>query len=200
MSPRWFFGAFFGQASFAYFFFIVLGSLISKSIISWSFCGVLNWTCVEMGFEVISISGAGFGRVGNSFEEYEPKESSMLSVDGSLEVEGRPEYKLGAEIIGWCKICLCSTCVAVGNENDWLPPSNRIRFEVTGSTVDCTIFLNFPMESSMSSGLITISSSLKCTRFRLTPFFATKFSLIPNVEILRLWAVLYSVKFCKIII
>lgn len=195
MSPRWFFGAFFGHASLAYFFLVVFDS-ISKSIGSCSCnCGVLNWTCIVIGLLETSISGAGLGRAGMSVDEYKPKDSSWCSPTGSLEVEGRPAYKLGAEMIGWWRICFCSTCGVEGKVKELDDPSSRMRLLLIGTMVDCKRFLNFPIESSMSSGFMIISSSLKWTRFRFAPFLATNESVMPSVEILRLWAVLYSVRF-----
>lgn len=101
-------------------------------------------------------------------------------------------------MIGWCTICFCSWCGDEGKLKDPPDPSNLMRLLVTGTTVDWMRFLNFPMESSMSSGLMTISSSLKCTRFLFAFFFEGKDSVIPRVEIFLLCAVLYSVKFWKI--
>lgn len=192
MSPRWFFGAFFGHASFAYFF--RFGSFMSKSNDSWwSCCWFLNWTD-EIGLLETSISGAGFGRAGKSDDAYMLKESSLWSLAGS-EIEGRPAYKVGAEMMGWWRMCFCSTCGVDGKLNELDPPSIRIRLWLTGTTVDWTRLRNLPIDGSTSSGFMTISSSLKWTRFRLEPFFATKASLMPRVEIFLLWAVLYSVKF-----
>lgn len=181
---------------------------------------VINWAGIaSLSLTVGVTSGAGFGKMPN----FDPRFVivAVLSIFGAAvsifelsppAAGGKSSYSCGMKLFG----CMCFA-KSTGGCDVPMTLSSLTRF--AGRTVVWIKLRNRPIAGFMSSGLMMISSSLNVTerRFffllalwnerkkwkllervfrpiRLT-FFKLLSSVIPNIDIRRLWAVLYSVRF-----